>query len=444
MFKLSPHSNQEEIRDLFRNLNEKRFHTSLPMQQFLFDELAAVYLSESKRNNAAPFDCWDRCIALLTCVVECLDGGSTLEEYSLPFHPSIIDSNSHRQPLLDLFFFYCQRSIEDDSIKCTLVNKIAQSKPPNIRGQRAETTIAANIFQKLQVYFLIRSTALLLCDRNNPAEDLPRINRIVDAVIETHLTVGEQITKISENLQLFLSTIISKRSWNFLIQLLRSEHIQQFHSEWADLLYRVLKSRQADQRNECVQHHHQIQFTLSVSNQSSLFPHLHQPYEKLKEIIANSVKQSINDDQRWAELLNWTVDSRNDASLELNLREIKVMLLLNIYYDYFCQNRLAYLDTILPFIENQLEPLPEELRVFRALLQPEQYMIGHLSRNDPINPNHLNRLFSLDYKEDDELGIRHSLVNLLAMILLGGKHSFLWTFAFEPSSLSNTFGKLFR
>jgi hypothetical protein len=33
------------------------------------------------------------------------------------------------------------------------------------------------------------------------------------------------------------------------------------------------------------------------------------------------------------------------------------------------------------------------------------------------------------------------LVNLMAMILLGGKQSFLWTFVFEPSTLQNTFGE---
>jgi hypothetical protein len=33
------------------------------------------------------------------------------------------------------------------------------------------------------------------------------------------------------------------------------------------------------------------------------------------------------------------------------------------------------------------------------------------------------------------------MVNLMALILLGGQQSFLWTFAFEPLSLKNTFGK---
>jgi hypothetical protein len=68
-------------------------------------------------------------------------------------------------------------------------------------------------------------------------------------------------------------------------------------------------------------------------------------------------------------------------------------------------------------------------------------MVGYPRRNDNAETNFLNNLFTLDCKDEDELGIRHSLVNLLAMILMGSKQSFLWTFAFHPSTLPNTFGK---
>jgi hypothetical protein len=96
---------------------------------------------------------------------------------------------------------------------------------------------------------------------------------------------------------------------------------------------------------------------------------------------------------------------------------------------------------LLPLIENILQPLPEELRVFRAFLQPEQFMVGYPRRHDNAEKNFLNHLFTLDCTDEDELGIRHSLVNLLAMILMGNKQSFLWTFTFHPSALQNTYGK---
>jgi hypothetical protein len=116
-------------------------------------------------------------------------------------------------------------------------------------------------------------------------------------------------------------------------------------------------------------------------------------------------------------------------------------LLLIIYYEYYCNDQLASLDTLLAVIESILQPSPEELRVFRALLQPEQYMIGYPRTNDNIDRNYLNTLFRVDCKDEDELSIRHSLVNLLAMIIMGGKQNFLWAFTFETLQLQKTFGK---
>jgi hypothetical protein len=63
-------------------------------------------------------------------------------------------------------------------------------------------------------------------------------------------------------------------------------------------------------------------------------------------------------------------------------------------------------------------------------------MIGY----NNVEKNCVNELFKLDCKDNHELNIRHSLVNLLAMILLSGKQNFLWTFAFEPLKLQNTLG----
>ena len=82
--------------------------------------------------------------------------------------------------------------------------------------------------------------------------------------------------------------------------------------------------------------------------------------------------------------------------------------------------------------------------VFRALIQPEESMIGYPRANDNEERNSLNTLFALDCQDEDELPIRHGLVNLMAMILMGGKQSFLWTFAFQPLALQNTFGKSLR
>ncbi len=221
---------------------------------------------------------------------------------------------------------------------------------------------------------------------------------------------------------------------------MKSEHIQRLDSQWATALSNLLETNQTMQHNEYLQLCHQIQFTLSTNNASSIFPTLHQPYEQLKKIIINCVNENIAQ-QKWKNLSDWIASKLNVNPPVLELKEIKVMLLLNIYYDYYCNNQLASVSTLLPLIENILQPLPEELRVFRAFLQPEQFLVGYPRRNDNVENNFLNNLFTLDCKDEDELGIRHSLVNLLAMILIGNKQNFLWTFAFHPSTLQNTFGK---
>jgi hypothetical protein len=271
-------------------------------------------------------------------------------------------------------------------------------------------------------------------------DDQRIISRITRTIITTYLSINPDAVQLSHYLRIFLSTIISKRSWNFLFHLLKSEHIQHLDRPWATILCDLLETKQTVQQNEYLQLCHQIQFTLSTNNTSSIFPKLHQSYEQLRKIVNNCINENVVE-QRWKNLSDWIKLQINANPPTLELKEIKVMLLLNIYYDYYCNNRLSSIDTLLPLIENILQPLPEELRVFRAFLQPEQFMVGYSRRNDNGETNYLNSLFLLDCKDEDELGIRHSLVNLLAMILMGSKQSFLWTFAFHPSTLQNTFGK---
>ncbi|CAF4682522.1 unnamed protein product, partial [Rotaria sp. Silwood2] len=62
------------------------------------------------------------------------------------------------------------------------------------------------------------------------------------------------------------------------------------------------------------------------------------------------------------------------------------------------------------------------------------------NENNVKDNNYLNDLFKIDFQDDEQLPIRHTLVNLLAMILLGGKENTLWMFAFEPLKLEETHG----
>ena len=365
------------------------------------------------------------------------NGYNFTQDYQLPYHPLININNNLQYPLIDLTFFYLQRYFHEQIITYQFVNKIMQSKVSDIKNR--PSPLLTQIFNQFKDYFLLRSTGLLLCQTDISNDDQLIINRITQTIIRTYLLINRETTQLNPSFEIFLSTIILKRSWNYLFYLLKSEHLD---NQWTDTLSTLLQTNQINQHNQYLQYCHKIQFTLSINNTSSIFPHLHQPYQQLRNILADCINQNL-DEQRWKLLLDWIQTKLNpNTPSNLQLNEIKVMLLLNIYYDYYSNNQLTSLNTLLPIIENTLQPLPEELRVFRAFLYPEKYIIGYSQRHDNEEINFLNQLFSVDCKDEDELCIRHCLVNLLAMILMGNKQSFLWTFAFNPLALQNTFGKL--
>ena len=433
MLKSSKQSCREDISNVFKDLNQSKYHLPLPMRQFLFDKLAHLYLERLPHIK----DCWDRLTKLLPFIVECLTDDNSLDQYQLPYHPSIVTLDNRRQPLLDLFFFYLRRSFNDEPIECKFVNKIIQSQLPNFRVRHIE---AKKVFDKLKDYFLLRSTAFLLCQSDVNSDNQQSIDRITWMIINAYLAIDRNTVELNQHLQIFLSTIVTKRSWGFLVNLLKSDRIQRLNQQWATTLSTVLNMTQTTEQNKYLQFCHQIQFTLSTDNTSSIFPRLHQSYKELKEIVKNCVTENTQE-QQWTKLSNWIQLKQNVNPPVCHLKEIKVMLLLNIYYDYYCNNQLVSLRTLLVFIEHTLEPLPEELRVFRALLQPEQFMIGYPRGDNNADQNFLNNIFAVNCQDEDELCIRHSLVNLMAMILMGGKQNFLWTFAFNPLTLQNTFGK---
>jgi hypothetical protein len=386
--------------------------------------------------NRRNTDFWDR-IILLPIICESITDPN-LQNYQLPYHPSIFTNDNQKQTLFDLFFFHLRRLANDEMINYQLINKILMSGLPPINDRRLQPTVEI-IFKQLKDYFSIQMTALLFCEKDLDNHDQQKINHILHTIIEKYLSIDPQPIKLSKHVELFLSAIITKRSWNYLLNLLTSERFQRLNAQWSNTLHRLLEIIHTTPRNQSLQLCHQLQFTLTTNMTLSIFPKLHQPYEELSKLIDQCIK--ANDlQQRWKPLSDWIQLKLNANPPILNSTEIKVMLLLNIYYDYYCNNRLASLDTLLVIIENTLQPLPEELRVFRVFLQPEQYMIDYPRGNNAVK-NHLNHLFKLDCTDEDELAIRHSLVNLLAMILLSGKQNFLWTFTFEPLTLQNTFGK---
>lgn len=439
--KSSNQSCEAEIKELFRFLNDDNNQLSLAMKQFLFDELMQILFQIQRQNrpgaNKQKGDVWDR-ICLLPILSSCITN-LDVQEYCLPTHPSIGIDDNQRHPLFDLFFFHLKRIASEDMINPQLINKILISNPPTIKD-RSVAPVVGEIYKKLKEYFLIELTALLFCEKDLNNLDQQQINNALNKVINQYLTVNPQSVALSDHVQHFLATIITKRSWNYLLTLLKSDRFQLLNAQWSNALYALIEIKQNTPRNKYLQLCHQIQFTLSVNNTYSIFPQLHQPYDELSKLI-DQCAQAIDQPERWKPFTDWIQLKLNANPVIVNFTQIKVMLLLHTYYNYYCNNQLRSLDGLLQLIEISLQPLPEELRVFRAFLEPEQNLVGYDVQNNDPDQNQLNHLFQLGCADDNELNTRHLLVNLLAMILLGGKQNFLWTFTFEPLKLEKTFGK---
>jgi hypothetical protein len=429
----------QEINFLFQYLNQSTCPLSLGIKQFLFDELMNLSL-KFKAQNKPHFDIWDR-LDLIPTLIECISNTDHLENYQIPYHPSILSDIQTRPVLLDLYFFHLQRQTMNETITWQLLNKGMLLQLPKIEN-KTMLPFAENLFKQIKDYFQVKIVALLLCQPNLNEEEKKSVGEILSTLITEFLSIGQEPIKLNNHLQLFLSTIISNQSWNYLSNLLKSENIQHVNNQWATTLYDLLGLKERQKQNKYLQIYHQIQFTLSSNyKSSSIFPKLHEPYEELRVIIDQCVQNHTKENQ-WQPFSDWIQLKLNSNPIQLQLNEIKAILLLNIYHDYYCNNQLSSINTLLEIIENSLKLPIEELQVFRVFIQPERFMIGYSTGNSNDDENNrLNNMFLIDCKDQFELTLRHMLVNLMAMILLGGKESFLWTFAFQPSRLENTFGK---
>ncbi|CAF0874792.1 unnamed protein product [Didymodactylos carnosus] len=436
ILKATDTSYSEEIFSLFKYLNQPICPLALTIKEFLFDELANIYLKYVQRNQMIK-DTWDR-ILLLPTMIRCASDGNSLENYRLPYHPSVINHGNTRSTLLDLFFSHLKRLMTNEVAHCTLINKIIQSTAPTIEIRQLQPSVEA-VFRQIKEYFLVQLTPLLLCQTDRSVEDQPDVNRILLYMINNYLSIQNNATKLSEPLQNFLSIIVSKFSWNHLLKMLKSDDVQQQNQQWSVILSRFFENEQViPAKKSSLQMSHQLGFTLASHDEQSIFPHLPQSYTELKRIIDQCVNQN-NGEQRWKPFIDWITLNCQGNPPKLQPNEIRVIILLNIYYEYFCQDRLTLIDSLLPIIERNLDLSVEERLVFRALSQPEQSMIGY-PKNQQDERNTLNNFFTRQCQNEDELRIRHCLVNLMAMILLGGKQSFLWTFAFQPLTLAHTHG----
>lgn len=436
---------EERIQFLLTYINQPEPQMSLRTKQFLFDELMNLSLEiKSSDQVQRKFHCTNRIKILLPIIFKCFAVNKPDPNYQLPFCSSVAlhdNRSTSYQTLLDLFFFYLKRHDFAEPATVSHINEmLIESNKPEIMNKDVKL-ILEKYYEQLKGYFVIEWTASLLSDlqlEEKPCDELPEI---AQTTIDHYLSFDPQPIQLNSYLQLFLSIIISKQSWHYLLKLLQSDYIKALNNKWSNDLYDLLNIEQVSRPTINLDKCHQIQFTISINDSLSNFPKLHQPYDELSKIIDKCVKENIQDN-KWKVMSDWIETKRNTNPNDLTLIHIKVMMLLKIYYDYYCNNKLALLDTLLEFIKIKLEPLLEELMVFQVLLQPEQFIIGYKDADkEKEDPHCLYKLFKIDYNDEYELRIRHLLVNLMAMILMSGKNSFLWTFAFEPLKLKDTYGE---
>ena len=437
ILRASKQRSQDDINNIFTCLGSSKCKWSIPVKQLLFDELVDLTLVSSQSVISSVVD---RIEYLLPIVITCISNRNLLQDYKIPYHPSIVQKNhGPRLVLLDLFFFHIDQYVNENKINENLINEFMELKPPKIKDQEVASW-SRQICKQFREYFLLRSAALYLCETKTNPDDSNEFMECLKLLISEYLSIDKTTVQLNCGLQIFLSTIVSKHSWSFLLDLLQSDKLKQLNSTWANILYHHLPLKQVPKLNEYLEFPHQLQFALSPNSHAlSIFPHLHQPYDELNQIISTCVNNET--ETRWNSLSDWIQLKLSTNLAELQINDIKVMLLLNIYYNYYCNNELQLLNTLLDVIQRTLEPTLEELRVFRSLLDPEHYMIGYSQENNNTDFNYLNHLFRLDCEAVDELCIRHLLINLMVMIIKGGVKSFLWKFAFQPVSVENTYGK---
>ena len=215
ILKSTNESYRDEIFSLFKYLNQPTSSLALPSKELLFNELADINSKYLQRNQMIK-DTWDR-ILLLPIMIQCASVENSLENYCLPYHPSVIIEGNTPSILLDLFFSYLKRLMTNELINCALINKIIQSTAPSHENRQLKPLIDV-VFRQIKDYFLIQLTALLLCQTDRSAEDQADVDPILLYMINNYLSIQNNATKLSEPLQNFLSVIVSKFSWDYLVK----------------------------------------------------------------------------------------------------------------------------------------------------------------------------------------------------------------------------------
>ncbi len=104
-------SRLDEINYIFKYLNQSLHHWSLPMKQFLFDQLVNLSVQLTQENQPTTIEFknsfLDR-LKFFSTIIDFNTDERSLQNYQLPYHPVVISNiNKKERPILiDLFFFH--------------------------------------------------------------------------------------------------------------------------------------------------------------------------------------------------------------------------------------------------------------------------------------------------------------------------------------------------
>ncbi len=186
----------------------------------------------------ANLDFWDR-LEILPVLLECCSNIEQYENYQIPSHPTVLSSNNinqleNRPILLDLHFFYLQRQIQNEIIHMTHLNQGMLLSMPKI-GSNHLKSFGSTVFKQLNDYFLVEMICLYICQKNICDDDKQdQLISILSTIINKHLQFDQISNQFSSNLNHFLSIIINKKSWNFLLKLFQSTIFQQANQQWTN------------------------------------------------------------------------------------------------------------------------------------------------------------------------------------------------------------------
>ena len=234
---------------------------------------------------------------------------------------------------------------------------------PPTGADRKHISMAEKVFAQIKDHFILQLAAIMFC-RSDPDLD----DRTLTTVIHHYLTVEYQAKQLTPNVKFFFSVIINKKNWTYLQTLLQSARIKNLDSAWAESMTNLLSLSQAIEESKTLRLCHQIQWTIHTNNQLSIFPQLHQPYHELNQCV-HRCSQTTDPAQRWTLLINWIQAKLTARPPFPTTVEIKVMLLLNIYYNYYCTNRLESLGGLLPLIEHHLQTSARRIDCFSCVPQ---------------------------------------------------------------------------